>query len=367
MIESFRIQNFRCFADLTVGPLGRVNLIAGKNNAGKTALLEALFVYTARAERPSRWLDLVARGPRARSSTTPSVENLVDGIKWLFRNRQHAAETSIALEGVPQGGKANRVSARLSPVQGFRPVPGPGDQGWQGGQVSQFLGEDTQQDDLLIEFQEGDQVLRAKIHLASGDLASHTELRGQGESLPCLFLPPGSKPNEKDLTRFSELKAEKRDRAIVEALRLFEPRLTDLQILVPPSQDASLHGDIGIGRMLPISLMGDGVQRLTSILMAAIAASGGLLLIDEIENGIHHSVQKDFFRVIAQSSRENKVQIFATTHSHECIEAAQTAFAGEHANDLRLHRLEVVKGDLKAITFDSEDLATAVDMKHEVR
>ena len=46
MYSSFRVQNFRGFKDLRLDDLARVNLIAGKNNTGKSALLEAIFTYT---------------------------------------------------------------------------------------------------------------------------------------------------------------------------------------------------------------------------------------------------------------------------------------------------------------------------------
>jgi hypothetical protein len=367
MIESFRIQNFRCFADLTIGPLGRVNLITGKNNAGKTALLEALFLYSGKTGESGRWLELVGRSSPRHPSASANAE--VEGIKWLFRNRQQAPDAGIVMEGVPQGGKASRLSARI--LADHPPLPGSEDsedsegEHWHGLQKSLLLGEDIHRETLVIELVEDNQRHEAKIRLASGASWSTTGQRGTGEALPCRFLPPASKEYEKDLNRFSQLKGEKRDRPLIDALRLFEPRLSDLQILVAP--EVALHGEIGIGRMLPISLMGDGVQRLASILMAGIAASKGFLLVDEVENGIHHSVLKQVFEVIGHAARENDVQIFATTHSYECIQAAQAAFAGEHANDLRLHRLEMVKGELKAITYPGDVLQAALDMEREVR
>ncbi|HLA44590.1 MAG TPA: AAA family ATPase, partial [Aggregatilineales bacterium] len=46
MYTSFRVQNFRCFADLQMNDLARINLIAGKNNTGKTSLLEAILLHS---------------------------------------------------------------------------------------------------------------------------------------------------------------------------------------------------------------------------------------------------------------------------------------------------------------------------------
>ncbi len=52
MIQSFRVKNFRCFQDLTLKSLKRVNLIAGKNNVGKAALLKAAIPAQAGNEGP---------------------------------------------------------------------------------------------------------------------------------------------------------------------------------------------------------------------------------------------------------------------------------------------------------------------------
>lgn len=46
MYLSFKAINFRCFHELVMENLAPVNLIAGLNNAGKTALLEALFLHS---------------------------------------------------------------------------------------------------------------------------------------------------------------------------------------------------------------------------------------------------------------------------------------------------------------------------------
>lgn len=44
VIKNIKIQNFRCFEELKISGFEKINLISGKNNIGKTALLEALFI-----------------------------------------------------------------------------------------------------------------------------------------------------------------------------------------------------------------------------------------------------------------------------------------------------------------------------------
>src|SRR3954452_10370521 len=99
-----------------------------------------------------------------------------------------------------------------------------------------------------------------------------------------------------------------------------------------------------------MALMGEGMVRLLSLVLEITNASNGVVLIDEIETGLHHSVLRTVWRAIGKASRRSNTQVFATTHSWECISAAHEAFLESGHYDLRLHRLERINGDIKAIT-----------------
>ena len=87
-----------------------------------------------------------------------------------------------------------------------------------------------------------------------------------------------------------------------------------------------LRGDIGIGRMIPFALLGGGLGRLAGILLSIADAPGGVVLIDEVENGFHRSVLSRVWSAIGEAAGRYETQVFATTHSFECIEAAHEAF-----------------------------------------
>ncbi|MCI5210911.1 MAG: ATP-binding protein [Candidatus Electrothrix sp. ATG2] len=70
-----------------------------------------------------------------------------------------------------------------------------------------------------------------------------------------------------------------------------------------------------------LSSFGEGVNRYIAILCAIWASRNGILLIDEIENGIHYSNYNKLWRLINQASEEANCQLFITSHSKECIEA----------------------------------------------
>src|SRR5262249_1285242 len=133
-----------------------------------------------------------------------------------------------------------------------------------------------------------------------------------------IYLSSGVLPSDQDMKHFGELEAAKRQDEILPALQILEPRLKRLS-LIPLSAEPVIDGDIGLPRLVPVAFMGDGVRRLLSIVLAIANASGGVVLIDEIENGLHYSVQKQVWQAIAKAARRLDVQVFATTHSWECL------------------------------------------------
>lgn len=129
-----------------------------------------------------------------------------------------------------------------------------------------------------------------------------------------------------------------------------------------------LHGRIdGTRRLIPLPIMGGGMVRLADLAVYIGNAPGGVVLVDEIENGLHYSVMSNVWRVIASEARKSNTQIFATTHSWECIKVAHEAFASEETYDFRLHRLGWLKGEIKAVTYDQGTLAASLKHELEVR
>ncbi len=118
--------------------------------------------------------------------------------------------------------------------------------------------------------------------------------------------------------------------------------------------------------MIPLAFMGEGMVNLLALMSAMLVSPGGIFLVDEIENGFHYSVLPDVWRVLGESARRANVQIFATTHSFECIRAAHEAFS-QSSYDFRYHRLDRVNGDTLVKMYDRETLEAAVGAGFEMR
>jgi hypothetical protein len=130
---------------------------------------------------------------------------------------------------------------------------------------------------------------------------------------------------------------------------------------------AKLSGHDGF---IPLLSLGQGINRLFEIALALVNAKDGLLLIDEMENGLHYSVQPAVWRMIFDMSRRLNVQVFATSHSWDCIKAFGKAAVNNEQEgtlliSLRKHQFE--EGVVAAVLFDKDEFDIIASERIEVR
>ncbi len=123
----------------------------------------------------------------------------------------------------------------------------------------------------------------------------------------------------------------------------------------------------GIDEPIALRSLGDGMQRVFGLALTLVNAKDGILLIDEIENGLHYSVQPDIWHLVFQLAHRLNVQVFATTHSLDCIKAFQEAARENTQEEGLLIRLQGKKGEIGAVLYEEEELAIATHEQIEVR
>ncbi len=332
MYTSFTVKNYRCFDDLTIEPLARVNLIAGKNNVGKTALLEALFIY--HGADPNLLIAVGSfRGLKNfKRDELFSGFNAYQTINILGQEINHEP---LSLNITIRENAASITQGATTEIL-F--------------QYSDISGKILQKMDISFEHD--------KLHIDNLSIFNNPRLD---------FLLARSRENPKELAvRLSKLRLNKKHNKVIKTLQIIEPRLKDIEV-GQMGDDTLIYGDIGKPNLIPIQLMGEGVIRLLEIALAIPEIKGGILLIDEIENGLHYSVMSKVWQAISNLAKEYNVQIFATTHSWECIQAAYDAFAGGAPDDFHFCRLERIKGTVQAVNYGLEDIQVALDMNWEMR
>ena len=155
-------------------------------------------------------------------------------------------------------------------------------------------------------------------------------------------------------------------KALIKLLGILQPALKDIEILTQNGV-TNVWADVGKGALLPLEALGGGIVRTLILFVAMYSARGGILVIDEIENGIHHRALPSLWKQIHLLSRSLDVQVIATTHSRECIEAASKAVGQAKSGDLALHRLYRHQGTRAVETYTGRKLRSTINLNYEVR
>ena len=313
MLNSLRIRNYRVFKDLKVDGLHRINLIAGKNNSGKTSFLEAIFLLCGCGDPLIAMNANVIRGQDSGIAVTQS--SIMTDWKSTFHNL--CLDRAIEIEGThsSQGCMKLRIER--------------GSQLSSGGIDSASI---TDTPDVgSLEFSYSNSVggeTKGRIQLNPGDQPTVEYTERTLPSFTTKILLSRSENASDDATLLGKLRIQKRDDLLLEALRVIEPKLQSV-IDSSASRVPMIWGDVGLSEMVPLYTMGEGITRLARIVLGISSAPGGILLIDEIENGFHHSVQVKVWKAIACAAEQFDTQIFATTHSYECFENAVNALGAD--------------------------------------
>ncbi|MBD2778703.1 AAA family ATPase [Iningainema tapete] len=355
MLRSFTLKNFRCFQNFTLEPLERINLIAGKNNVGKTTLLEAILIFINPIPEALFQVNSV-RGIFSKGR----FEKLEELRELLFNQDVNKV---IEIGGLEDNNQQS-LKIRFAELEEAKILRRSLFDEIELLQAKESLTTKVRPHDTLV-FEYQDDTTKKISHIALTVNGGTVGEYYRRENPVGIYLTTNTRSPKEDAVRFSRLALVKQQEEVLETLRLLEPRLQSLTVLV--EREAMIYGDIGVSKLVPLPLMGEGMNRLLSIVLAIANAKGGTILIDEIENGLHHSVLTDVWKVIADAARRADVQIFATTHSYECIIAAHQAFESSEQYDFRYHRLERVDDEIQAITYDRENLATSEEFNWETR
>jgi hypothetical protein len=355
----FEITNFRCFEGFRIAPLSLVNLITGMNNVGKTALLEAFFLHIGSgnpglALRINLW-----RGLGAVHEWT--------GMLWRTLFWQFQSDEPIRLVAQDSQGRRRSlvVIVKPTPTEVVEKAPA--------GMGLEFAKELSYE--IVLEYQEGrgkrQRVKGIPEIVQKGDLLQfqlRTDPPVAKTQFPGVFINSWRQGvTDEEVQRFSDLRIRNEDHVVLEVLQHLEPRLERLEILSPHGA-SMIHGHLrGYKEPVPLSLLGDGMRRVASLLLALGSARGGVILVDEIENGVHHSVMRALWNSVGKAARMFSTQVIATTHSLECAASAHEAFKDQDAYDFALHRLDRTDGVVRAVTYDRESLEGAFSIPMEVR
>lgn len=348
MFKTLKIENYRGIRTTELDNLAQINLLFGKNNCGKSSILEALLLV---AGQSNPTLPFNVNGFRgyatfAEQDIALDFYNLVEGKiniavddevpRSLEITAFHSQNKDISLSDIENSGSQMSTTS-----YGLR--------------LNYKLGEKAYSSNMLITKKEGEEDKGRVI------IDKHYKESLYAEYLPSSYMqiPIAGK--------FAQIVEEKQENKIVDILRIIEPKIKDLQLV-----GNNLLVDMGLERRLPINVMGDGIRKLVAIILSVYRCRNGVLLIDEIDNGFHHSVMAQMWKAIFMSAAANHTQVFITTHNIESIKKMILMLGKEENKKYQdmLSAYKLIKDNTDKVTgvrYQYEQMDYSIEQEMEIR
>ncbi len=359
MLDSLFIRNFRLFKKLEIERLSRVNLIVGKNNSGKSCLLEAIRIYISDAS-PRILLELISQRNELwefeLQGDGQSFYEHESPLRYLFYG-YHLP--SVNSEGI-QIGLLDNTESRLHMRTQFEKKIN-SSQSEIGDTNISFV------DQIALETKKGERYRFLPLDNLINRLSSYPiAIRKNIQFVPAGGIEEFQISFLWDSINLTDLQDE-----VIEGLRLINRDIKGV-VLVGGEQSSS-KSRIPIVRLeksperFPLKSMGDGMTRLFHLILALANAKDGALLVDEFESGLHWSVLPKVWDTVFTLAERLNVQVFATTHSRDCIQGFKQAWEQNESRG-SFHRLDPdLENGAKPTSYSLETLSDALDMDVEVR
>jgi AAA15 family ATPase/GTPase len=373
LIRDLTIQGYRCFEDFSMDGLTRVNLLVGNNNSGKTSFLEAVYLLV----------------------NQPSMGTVQTTIREIFENR---GEFSQQVEMVNNQSK-QIITQKFFLDRFFY--------GFGKNKLDKFsiLGRENSEQIKVFSFLETEELS----FYYPEDVSTFNDMSTSTlDWVPCAFfdfsitgimkkqlisdfdeISTGELALKKDFSLliqnsfflsnrqisfdeiaklWDKINLSPKEDIVIEALKIIIPDVERVGFSISPGMNTIKLKLKDQTELVPLSSMGDGMNRILTLAMALVSTEKGVLLVDEIETGLHYEAQLDMWRLVLKTAQDLDVQVFATTHSWDCIAAFKEALQElEDQSVAKLFRLDSKYGKLRAVEYDADEIKIAVEQGIEVR
>jgi predicted ATPase len=368
MISSIQIHGYRGFSNFEMSGLERVNLLVGANNSGKTSALEAVFILVSRGDPNSLWHVLWRRGERLaggadRTNNRPpdlDVSHLFNGhklelgshFKLSAANQSPERSLTFTIGEIKPGKDDTNANAReriAVPTRLGLHVKGNPSPPIEVMPLSRAGGLDS---DVL------DSPRRIR--------------RGRTDNeIPAHFITAESLDGSDLVSLWDKVALTENEERVLRALRFLDLDVERIAAQAGGQFYYPRGGFIlklkGYDHPVPIGSMGDGMWRMMAMAIAIAHCKDGILLIDEIDTGLHYKVMGNMWRLIFGAAKDLNVQVFATTHSSDCIRSlAELCYSETDATEhVTLQRVE--RGQPRAVPYTESEIEAAAESNIEVR
>ena len=380
MLQSLKIEGFRGFQNFEMANLGRINLLVGKNNSGKTSILEAIqFLYVQ--NNLDIFLETISY--RGEFSWSESNRTKVFEICHLFPGHEIIPSKEIIIIGSRESHQESvTISVKSIPIQ-----------------LSLFsdknddLNNDNIFDDeewnkllLSIRWSQSQKPIELEL-LANGTLARDSIRRiaslsrishkiGIDNKIELRFLTPFSLTSSDMAALFDNIVLSPLEDLIIESLKIIEPKIERIASI--GSGKYSTANNLGVrggflikiknhDQPIPIGSLGDGFWRMLGLVLAMVNLENGILLVDEIDSRLHFTVMTDMWKVVWETAKKLNIQVFATTHNRDCWQSLAELITEEKITDNEITIQRIDKDKEKAVSFNTRQIYLASERDIEVR
>jgi len=316
-IKNIEIKNFKCFEDFKAEGFGRVNLIGGKNNVGKTAFMEAVCINV--------YAQSISLMTNVLSSPKLAREFLEIGYRVLSEEERKRFLESI--ERYSSVSNINYVEFNIIENNGIKEYA----------------------------FHFGNEDIKVNINEFSYEKSKKNNIK---------FLTQLGFTKYQLKQVFESVQKKDAEDVLYKYINEFDKNILNFKIIGGDKPQCKVSS----GEYRDINEFGDGLKHYISIICSLYACEKGYLFIDEIDNGIHYTQLDKLWEIILTISKQQNVQVFATTHSKECIESyARVAKRLEDKEITMTVLARNPKNELKALVYNDEMFYSELEQNHEVR
>lgn len=357
MISDFQISKFRHFDHVELKQLKRVNLYVGKNSAGKSALLEAFLLFFTQASTNTINTILDARQEHWELKSRPALRH-------LFSNHTLPGywEKGFKLSST---GDSRSFEAQITPYISDNESPNfaPSFLEVSPDSINEY---DAERIEPFLTIVRDKGVYQRHVRLSRySDVRRRyprSELKKQA-----LFVPTKGLNDEDVATLWDSISLTESEIDVINGLKLIEPTVEGVAFVGTDTHDrVPLVKLAGYSEPVSLKSLGDGMIRVLQIILSLVNAKESALIIDEFENGLHWGVQRHVWALVFRLANRLNVQVFASTHSRDCIYGFMDAWA-EHSEDGAFARVEKNGNQVTIREYTLELLSDSLDTDVEVR
>ncbi len=397
MFKNIKIENFRCFKSFELQQLGRINLLVGENNSGKTSILEAIQLLCSPTNLEPLSEMMIHRGEYFWDDN--DKENREFNIKHLFYGHQIELNTKFSISGtrdnilekIDFSIQIHSIS-HLNAINDFLDANFNDEKNIPEDTIQQIekmkqqlekqvqISQNSKELDLCIEWVIEDDINKGKaIRLSPNagldiNLLRRTFLDSINQQQKTHFITSSSLTTQKMIELFHRVVLTDDEKLVLEALQTIEPNIEKIASVNPYVIRNSFESRSGFvvrlsdsNQRVPIGSMGDGVWRMLGLALAIVCAKDGVLFVDEIDTGLHFTAMSDMWKLIWETAKRLNLQVFATTHNSDCWRSLASIAKEEDAAEDGISIQRIEKDKNIAVSFNEREIVIAAEREIEVR